>query len=324
MKRMNQVFFVCLCALLACVLILNLAAAQVAPAASVGGDEAASAYAGKDWPRAESLYSALARQDPANPRYWYRLAVSERGNRHYDAALESFEKARTLGASKGLPGWLVDYELASTYAAMGNSPRALQALKTSADGGFSQPARLDGDAEWNALRGDDTFLALAKQIKHNSAPCQDGEFNQFDFWVGDWNVTTTGDGTQAGDSHISKEMDGCVVWENWTGAGGGYGKSYNTYNVNLHRWEQYWVDNSAGTIFFYGNLKDGVMDYWTDDVPQQSGGKLRRHLQFFNLAPDKVRQFSQGSTDGGKTWTVEYDLTYTKRSPAASTSNGTK
>jgi hypothetical protein len=108
-------------------------------------------------------------------------------------------------------------------------------------------------------------------------------------------------------------MDGCVVWENWTSAGSPYfGKSYNTYNVSLKRWEQYWVDNFAGVMFFHGNMKDGVMDYWTDDVPQPNGQVLRRHLQFFNLAPGKVRQFSQGSTDHGKTWNVEYDLTYAR------------
>jgi len=36
---------------------------------------------------------------------------------------------------------------------------------------------------------------------------------------------------------------------------------------------------------------------------------VKRHLQFFKLGPDKVRQFSQQSTDGGKTWTPEYDFT---------------
>ncbi len=120
-----------------------------------------------------------------------------------------------------------------------------------------------------------------------------------------------GAGKVAGTSHIERAMDGCVVWENWTSAGSSYfGKSYNTYNVRLKRWEQYWVDNVAGTMFFHGGLKDGVMDYWTDDIPQKDGKMLRRHLQFFNEGPDKVRQFSQGSNDDGKTWFVEYDLTY--------------
>jgi hypothetical protein len=147
----------------------------------------------------------------------------------------------------------------------------------------------------------------------NPAPCKAPEFRQFDFWIGDWDVASTRDGIARGTSHISREMDGCVIWESWTSKGSGYfGKSYNTYNMNLRQWEQYWVDNEAGVMFFHGELKDGVMDYWTDDVPQTDGTKLRRHLQFFNLSADKVRQFSQGSTDGGKNWKVEYDLTYTR------------
>jgi hypothetical protein len=176
-----------------------------------------------------------------------------------------------------------------------------------------QPARLENDTEWNSLRMNDKFIALAKQVQHNASPCDDSEFKQFDFWLGDWDVASAADGIRRGSSHISREMNGCVVWENWTSAGSPYfGKSYNTWNSNLKRWEQYWVDSSGGVMFFHGSLKDNVMDYWTDDVPQSTGGTLLRHLQFFHLAPDKVRQFSQGSSDGGKTWQTEYDLIYTR------------
>jgi hypothetical protein len=157
------------------------------------------------------------------------------------------------------------------------------------------------------------------QTQPKPAPCSAPEFSQFDFWIGDWDVTSTAKGIPRGTSHISKEMGGCVIWENWQSKGNPYfGKSYNTYNVNLHRWEQFWVDNGGGVMHFYGNLKDGVMDYWTDDIPQPDGRMMRRHLQFFNVSPDKVRQFSQQSFDGGKTWKVEYDLTYTRRAPASS------
>lgn len=72
------------------------------------------------------------------------------------------------------------------------------------------------------------------------------------------------------------------------------------------------MDNQGGMIHFFGGLKDGTMDFYTDDVPQPDGTNLRRHLQFFNQGPDKVRQLSQGSTDGGKTWNVEYDFTYVR------------
>jgi hypothetical protein len=56
-----------------------------------------------------------------------------------------------------------------------------------------------------------------------------------------------------------------------------------------------------------------VMDFYTDEIPQSDGTRLKRHLQFFKVGADKVRQFSQGSTDDGKTWTVEYDLTYNRK-----------
>ena len=55
------------------------------------------------------------------------------------------------------------------------------------------------------------------------------------------------------------------------------------------------------------------MEYWTDEIPQPDGSKLKRHLQFIPLAPGKVRQFSQGSTDAGKSWHVEYDFTYSRK-----------
>lgn len=285
--------------------------------------QADAAYTQHDWINAEKLYHDLTERAPDNARYWYRLATAERANQHYAPALESFRKAGELAAGKGLPKSLVDYELATTYSGMGDRENALKLLKDSADGGFFQPDRLENDAEWKQLRSDPQFMALAKVVDHTAHPCQDPEFRQFDFWIGDWDVTSTGDATPQGTSHIAKEMDGCVVWENWKSLGSPYfGKSYNTYNVNLKRWEQYWVDNGAGVIFFHGTLKDGVMDYWTDDVPQPDGKVLRRHLQFFDLAPGKVRQFSQGSNDGGKTWNVEYDLTYNRHTESSAATAG--
>lgn len=300
--------------------LLTLAVHAQAPTAPDPAVTAADkSYQAQDWAAAESQYSTLTRRQPENARFWFRLGVSARANKHYEVALEALQKAKVLGAAKGLPVSLADYEIALTYAGTGNNSLALQFLGSSATAGFMQPDRIKSDAEWNALRANPQFVALAKQVQHNATPCDDAEFKQFDFWLGDWDVASSADGTHQGSSHISREMNGCVVWENWTSAGSPYyGKSYNTWNVNLKRWEQYWVDNAAGVIFFHGTLKDNAMDYWTDDVPQSTGGTLLRHLQFFNLGPDKVRQFSQGSSDGGKTWHTEYDLTYTRDQSKAS------
>jgi hypothetical protein len=131
-------------------------------------------------------------------------------------------------------------------------------------------------------------------------------------------VEATQGGVPAGQSKIELILGDCVIQENRQSDGNPYsGKSCNNYNTALRRWEQFWVDNSAGNIFFYGGLKDGVMDYWTDEIPQPSEAALKRHLQFIKLGPDRVRQYSQGSTDDGETWKPECDFTYIRKKIAA-------
>jgi prolyl oligopeptidase PreP (S9A serine peptidase family) len=54
------------------------------------------------------------------------------------------------------------------------------------------------------------------------------------------------------------------------------------------------------------------MHYYADDVDAQ-GKPVKRHLQFFNLDKDQVRQFCEQSTDGGKTWQTQYDFLYVRK-----------
>lgn len=280
------------------------------------GVAADTAYENKSWREAESLYQQLIQSHPSVSRYWYRLGVSQHHAGHNEQALNTFESAKR----KGLASLFVDYGMAEVYASLGRSDRALAALSEAVKKGFAQPDQLTTDPDFESLRTDSGFATLVEQAKRNQTPCEySAENRQFDFWIGDWNVIPTSGGLAQGSSHIAKELGGCAIWENWTSAGTGYaGKSYNVYNPNLKRWEQFWVDNAGGMIHFYGGLKDGVMEYWTDDIPQPDGTKLRRHLQFFSQGPDKVRQFSQGSSDGGKTWHVEYDLTYLRKETGSS------
>ncbi|MEQ1516386.1 MAG: hypothetical protein ABL931_07860, partial [Usitatibacteraceae bacterium] len=45
-------------------------------------------------------------------------------------------------------------------------------------------------------------------------PCLSIENRQFDFWIGDWDVTTP-DGKLAGTNLIKPILAGCVLHENW-------------------------------------------------------------------------------------------------------------
>jgi tetratricopeptide (TPR) repeat protein len=270
--------------------------------------EASEAYDAKDWQKAARLYREIAEKEPANPRTWYRLGTSFHGMGEEAKALDAYQKA--IGA--GLPAMLGEYQLGLVYASMRENEKSFDFLQKAAAHGFNQPERLEEDKELTALRADARFAKVTLQVKKNEKPCAyTAENRQFDFWLGEWNVVTTQGENPAGTSKIELILGDCVVQENWTG--GSSGKSYNVYNQSLKRWEQYWVDSVGGNIFFYGGLRDGVMDYWTDAIPQPDGTKLKRHLQFIKLGPDTVRQFSQGSADDGKTWRVEYDFTYNRK-----------
>lgn len=107
-----------LCRVFILIVLLAVLYGSPSPAAAQDDAEPAAAdqaYSAKQWPRAEALYAALVRQSPETARFWFRLGVAQRGNQHFDAALQSFDRARRLGAGKGLPPFVVDYEVAETW-----------------------------------------------------------------------------------------------------------------------------------------------------------------------------------------------------------------
>ncbi len=75
-------------------------------------------------------------------------------------------------------------------------------------------------------------------------PCGGEAFKQFDFWLGEWNVTTP-DGTLAGENLITSEENGCLVLERWRSAGGGTGQSYNYFNPATEKWRQVWISQGV-------------------------------------------------------------------------------
>jgi tetratricopeptide (TPR) repeat protein len=291
-------------------------ARDVAVDEDTAAEHANAAWEAKDWERAAKLYEDLSKQKDAPPRVWLRLGASLRALGKYDQALAAFQKATELGG-----GTFAEYGKAATYAGMKDMEKAFTALNAALQQGYNDPAALSADPNLQALHSDARFEKLVEQAKHNARPCAYAEVNrQLDFWLGEWDVSTTQGAVPAGTSKIELILEDCVVQENWKSLASPYsGKSYNIYDAALKRWEQYWVDNVGGNIFFHGELaKDGVMDYWTDDIPQTDGPALRRHLQFIPMGADKVRQFSRGSTDGGKTWNVEYDFTYIRKAKSGS------
>jgi hypothetical protein len=143
-------------------------------------------------------------------------------------------------------------------------------------------------------------------------PCKASqEYRQLDFWVGEWEVQGP-KGKTVGASNVQLILGDCVVFENWTGAGGYTGKSFNLYDASVHKWKQFWVDDRGGMLEFTGEFKDGAMRY-TGASTAQDGKPVIDRLTFFPLAEGRVRQLWEQSPDEGKTWKTVFDGTYIRK-----------
>jgi len=173
--------------------------------------EANAAWEAKDWARAAKLYEELSKEKDAPPRVWLRLGASLRSLGEYEQALAAFDKATQLGA-----GQFGEYGKSAAYAAMKQADKAFEALDKAMQQGYADPEALSGDANLAPLHGDPRFDKLVEQAKKNARPCAYAKENrQFDFWVGEWDVSTTQGSVPAGTSRIELILGDCVVLENW-------------------------------------------------------------------------------------------------------------
>ena len=153
--------------------------------------------------------------------------------------------------------------------------------------------------------------ASANKPASPAGPCTSAQHRQFDFWIGDWEVRLP-DGKPAGTNRISRILDGCVLQENWTGAGGSSGASFNIYDRTARRWHQTWVDDQGSLLQLDGEFAGAVMTLRGETL-DSSGAKLLQRITWERVGPAQVRQLWETSRDAGKTWTVVFDGRYLRR-----------
>jgi hypothetical protein len=116
---------------------------------------------------------------------------------------------------------------------------------------------------------------------------------------------------KVGYNNVKVLQQGCIIEENWEGARGGTGQSFNFYNPVTKRWHQSYMDSGGGNWMMDGEYRDGALRYEGHIYSPQ--GDTLVHMTFFNLEPGKVRQMAEVSSDGGKTWKNVWDSIYIKR-----------
>ena len=160
------------------------------------------------------------------------------------------------------------------------------------------------------------IVVVICQFTFAQKPCEkDPIYNQFDYWVGEWNVYDL-KGNIAGTSKITKILDNCVILEEWTSASAQQGqifsgKSFNSYNATTKQWQQNWVDNSGSSNeYLTGYFENDAMHFISRPFNLAKNSVAIRKITFFKLKDNKIRQLGEISSDEGKRWATEYDLEY--------------
>lgn len=136
--------------------------------------------------------------------------------------------------------------------------------------------------------------------------CAAAEYRQFDFWLGMWDVYVPGATAPifAGTNVVERELDGCVVEENWTDIA--RGRSINAYDASDGKWHQHWVYAGGGPssvlILDGGSPGIGALAMAGTRLGL-SNAVVRDSITWTAITPDSVRQHWVTSVNGGSFFT---------------------
>ena len=285
-------------------LVPVLARAQTADSLSARGS---ALFNQKDYKGAAQVYSRLVRIDSTTPRHWYYLGTSRQLSGDASGAEVAYRRALAVGG--GIP---VLYNLTSLFASTGRTDSALAWLHKTVQAGYTNAAGLEADPDFAGLIKDSRYGALKEEMKVAAAPCRSRpESRAFDFWVGDWDVTTP-QGQPAGTSSVQVLLEGCALYENWHSLAGSDGKSLNSYNAGLKMWQQFWTDQT-------GRVTEYRESEWVGDTLRFTAhaltpqGSMTLRMSFAKIDANTVRQWGAASMDDGKTWSTPWDLYYHRK-----------
>jgi hypothetical protein len=142
---------------------------------------------------------------------------------------------------------------------------------------------------------------------------------EFDYLLGDWEFTATSQ--QYGKFHglwSAVRLDEGQILDEYRVVGD-EGETYyvtttlRNWNGALDRWELIGANGGAGLLDFGTGHWDGkeMKIEQTFGVAAQTPSTLR--IRYFDIAPDKFSWVADRSTDGGKTWTKNFQQIAAKR-----------
>lgn len=145
-----------------------------------------------------------------------------------------------------------------------------------------------------------------------AAACTSPEYRQFDFWLGEWEVTRPDTGAVLGHSRITAIAGDCALHEHWRSARGGDGQSLNAWDRQRGTWSQFWTGADGTVLRLEGGLRDQAM-VLEGELPAAGGGSQRQRITWTPADDGSVRQHWEVSDDAGQTWTTSFLGIYRRR-----------
>ncbi len=152
-------------------------------------------------------------------------------------------------------------------------------------------------------------FALVKA--QNAVLCEDVAYQEFDFWLGTWDVYANGQ--LIGANRVTKILDGCAIEDNWKSIGDFSGKGINTYDATKGIWKQVWIDNLGQIIYFTGKYDNGNMTM-NGQVHDENLNELKYYrITLINNNNGTVRQVWEVHTKEQQEWEVVLDAMCVQR-----------
>jgi len=151
------------------------------------------------------------------------------------------------------------------------------------------------------------------------------EARQFDFWIGTWSVNlrihqrdlSWMDEVQA-EARIYSILRGKAVLELWDG-GGIKGTSLRYFDTARKKWVM-WLDwpgrNRSGSFRMEGAFRHGRVAFEATRL-EPDGGEVLTRYTFSDITRNSLRWDDAFSRDGGRTWSHNWIMEFTRRAPTA-------
>ena len=132
---------------------------------------------------------------------------------------------------------------------------------------------------------------------------------EFDFWIGDWEVTGS-DGAVLGWSRIIAQPGGRVLHEIWSDAKGGGGNGWLAHNAGTGEWRYLYASRDGSFAELLGGVVGGRLVLAGTGNPLAKPARQLRIV--WEARPEgTVRQTMEQSPDG-TAWSPAFDGTYRK------------